>query len=268
MTEEKDVIKNPLKKVFGLSRELNQSFNIQKLEWSGYTSFGMNLGEEQDNTYSVANCLADLWEKESNLPDLYIVHIAIGAQGVSKGLMWNPEYEKKLVPGKLKVVDISLLSFTEHILSMDKKSIEKLGKKEIYPLLHWRGGEEDFTVTSEELERNLKNNYTEILNRLNNAFGEKIPVYLHKLVCKDRCMDYDPEGKALEKMEFINNVFSELSAENDNISLFDVTKIPTFIKDVRGNGIFCDDAVHFKAEINKWVAEQITDKIKEELINK
>ena len=56
--EEKDKIKEPLKNVFGLHRRNNQSFDIQKLTWEGYTSNGMNLAEEQDDTYSLANCLA------------------------------------------------------------------------------------------------------------------------------------------------------------------------------------------------------------------
>ena len=61
--EEKDKIKAPLKNVFGLSRKDNQSFGNEKLLWSGYLSAGMNLAEEQDDTYSVANCLASLWQK-------------------------------------------------------------------------------------------------------------------------------------------------------------------------------------------------------------
>lgn len=36
----------------------NQSFSNAELIWKGYTSFGMNLAEEQDNTYSLANQLA------------------------------------------------------------------------------------------------------------------------------------------------------------------------------------------------------------------
>lgn len=104
---EKDRIIKPMKNVFGLSRKYNQSFDNLQLLWSGYTSFDMNLAEEQDNTYSVANCLARLWQDEintgnrNNLPDLYIVHIAIGAQGITDGYMWSPNYEKNLFRGSL-----------------------------------------------------------------------------------------------------------------------------------------------------------------------
>ena len=107
----------PLKNVFGLHRKDNQSFDIKELIWRGYESGGMNLAEEQDHTYSVANCLAELWQDEidggnpDGLPDLYIVHIAIGAQGVTEGYMWYPEREPVLVPGKLGTVNISLCPF-------------------------------------------------------------------------------------------------------------------------------------------------------------
>ena len=62
--EEKDKICEPLKNVFGLKRDDNQTFDNNELFWSGYTSDGMNLAEEQDHTYSVANCLAGLWQDE------------------------------------------------------------------------------------------------------------------------------------------------------------------------------------------------------------
>ena len=50
-----DIIKEPLKNVWGLNREPNQSFDTERLKFSRYTSYGMNLAENQDNTYSVAN---------------------------------------------------------------------------------------------------------------------------------------------------------------------------------------------------------------------
>ena len=48
---EGDRIIVPMKNVFGLSRSENQSLELEKLRWSGYTSGGMNLAEEQDHTY-------------------------------------------------------------------------------------------------------------------------------------------------------------------------------------------------------------------------
>lgn len=108
---QEDKILKPLKNVFGLSRTWNQSFDNQELHWTGYTSFDMNLGESQDDTYSIANCLAKIWQDSIDagavLPDLHIIHIAIGAQGITEEFMWYPDREKKLIPGPLGTVDIS-----------------------------------------------------------------------------------------------------------------------------------------------------------------
>lgn len=142
-----DRIEVPLKNVFGLSRELNQSFDNTKLDWSGYTSCGMNLAETQDHTYSVANCLASLWQAQidsgSDLPDLYIIQIAIGAQGVLPEYMWHPDYEKQLIPGKLGTVNISLFPYCMHIFSLLDDSFHAMGKDYQIIGLHWRGGEND-----------------------------------------------------------------------------------------------------------------------------
>ena len=81
-----DYITAPLTDVFGLHRAENQSFDVTHLTWRGYESGGMNLAEEQDHTYSVPNCLARQWQDAIDngqpLPSLYILHIAIGAEGV------------------------------------------------------------------------------------------------------------------------------------------------------------------------------------------
>lgn len=258
-----DKITGPMKNVFGLSRKLNQTYDNDTLYWSGYTSAGMNLGEEQDDTYSVANCLAKLWQNEIDtgnkydLPDLFIVQIAIGAQGVTGEYMWNPEREKKLVPGKLGTVDISLYSFTVHILSHIKESINKLGKTPEMIGIHWRGGEEDMCAESGLLKISLKEIYNKLFSGFYDAIGEGVFTTLHKLVCSDRCLDLDSTGNLLENMHYINEIFNELSMENENITIFDVRNAPQYISNVRGNGIFIDDAVHFKPEVNDWVAKEI-----------
>jgi hypothetical protein len=150
--KEEDKILSPLKNVFGLARKDNQSFDNKELIWSGYTSFGMNLAEEQDNSYSIPNCLAALWQKhiddgnELKLPDLYIIQIAIGAQGVSEKYMWHPDREKKLIPGKLADVDISLFPFSEHVFSLLDEGLKRKDLDYEIIGLHWRGGENDVAV--------------------------------------------------------------------------------------------------------------------------
>ena len=259
---EEDIIKTPLKNVFGLSRERNQSYDNTALVWSGYTSFGMNLAEAQDNTYSVANCLASIWQghidngNRNDLPDLYIIQIAIGAQGVTEEYMWHPEREQKLIPGKLGTVDISLFPFCKHIFSLLNDSFSKMGKDYEIIGLHWRGGENDVTATKEYLSTHLEAIYSRIFDEFNFILDNP-PIVLHKLVCHDRMNDMDPTGKYLENMNYINEVFCKLKERYKNISVFDVQDSPDYIPDIRGNGLFIDDAVHFTPETNKWVAKCI-----------
>lgn len=259
---EEDVIKSPLENVFGLSRENNQSFDNTHLVWSGYTSFGMNLAEEQDNTYSVANCLAALWQKHVDdgnryeLPDLHIVQIAIGAQGVTEQYMWYPAREKKLVGGKLATVDISLFPFTAHVFSLLDESLSKRGYDYDVIGLHWRGGENDVTASAEYLSEHLAPIYRHIFDEFNRLLDSP-PTVLHKLVCHDRMNELDPSEKQLENMHTINGVFDQLAKEYPNVSVFDPRRAPQYQPDVRGNGLFIDDVVHFTPEVNAWVAQDI-----------
>lgn len=255
-----DIIASPLRNVFGLSREKNQSFDIKRLTWSRYTSFGMNLGEKQDNTYSVANCLAALWQRhidEGNkkaLPDLYIVQIAIGAQGITEGYMWHPDREKVLIPGKLGEVNISLYPFTKHIFSLLKQSFEEMSVDFEIIGLHWRGGENDALATKERLMETLEGLYERLLEDFCPLL-QNPPVILHKICCPDRMLELGAE--ALPNMNFINGVFEKLAARYRNVEVFDPTTAPWFNPEVRGNGLFIDDVVHFTPETNKWVAEEI-----------
>ena len=260
--EDKDIIREPLKNVFGLSREDNQSFDNKELFWSGYTSAKMNLAEEQDNTSSVANCLASLWQghidsgNEKDLPDLYIIQIAIGAQGVCPGYMWNPEKERILIPGRLGTVNIALFDFCKHVFSMLDSSFERMGREYEIIGLHWRGGEEDTAVDQSYLSEHLEAIYTEILCEFGRLLKNP-PIVLHRLVCHDRMNEKDPTGKKLEKMNYVNSVFDSLADKHENVSVFDVRHSPQFIPNVRCNGIFLGDAVHFTPQVNLWVAERI-----------
>ena len=262
---EEDVIHKPLQNVFGLHRDENQSFHNAALKWSGYTSGGMNLAEEQDDTYSVPNCLAALWQQhidEGNacgLPDLYIVQIAIGAEGVTDGYMWYPDREPKLVPGRLGTVDISLFPFCNHIFALLDDSFSKMQKEYEIIGLHWRGGENDVTAASEYLTENLQTIYRRMFDEWNRLLGCP-PIVLHKMCCSDRMMEMDPSGGYLANMTIVNEVFLALATDYGNVCAFDPTTLPQYIPDVRGNGLFEDDMVHFTEAVNQKVAEDILAK--------
>ncbi len=259
MTEE-DRITVPLKNVFGLSRELNQSYDNHRLDWSGYLSAGMNLAETQDDTYSVANCLARQWQDAIDagreLPDLYIIHIAIGAQGVTEKYMWYPERAPRLVPGPLGTVDISLYPFALNILALVGASFRELGKTPEF-LMHWRGGEEDTCTHVEQLECVIEDIYIRMFAGFYSALGTKIPLVLHYMPFYERAMETDPSGEAWRSMQYINTVFEKLARENDNISVFDPRRAPFYDPDTREHNLYISDAVHFTPQTNAWVASEI-----------
>lgn len=261
---QEDIISTPLKNVFGLHREQNQSFDIKELCWSGYTSGGMNLGEEQDHTYSIPNCLAAYWQKhidagnQWNLPDLYIIQMAIGGQGITRKYMWYPEREQKLIPGKLGTVNISMFPLIKHIFSLLDDSFRKRNVDYEIMGLHWRGGEDD---TGED-EQYMAENQEKLYQQAFDVFDELLhtpPIVLHKIICGDRMNDLDPSGKRLRNMNFINEVFYKLEADRGNVKVFDPACTPQYIPGVRGNGIFREDVIHFTPEVNQWIAKHILE---------
>ena len=259
--KEEDIIKEPLNNVWGLYREPNQSFDTEKLKFSHYTSFGMNLAETQDNTYSVANQLARLWQNEidsgneAGLPDLYVIQIAIGSQGLFD--MWNMQRARKLIPGKLGDVDISLYPFTCHILKLLREHLDRCELEPVFVGLHWRGGEQETRRDAEFLKENLKSEYKKFFAGLRSAIGYNVPVTLHRMPFVDVMKKEDPSGAHLANMNYINQVFDELAVEQELTSTFEPTMCPFYDQYAWDKNIFRWDLIHYTGELNTWVAEEI-----------
>ncbi len=262
--EEKDIIKEPLKNVFGLNREPNQSFDTEKLKFTGYTSYGMNLAENQDNTYSVANCLAKRWQSDidngAELPDLYIIHISIGAQGIYG--MWNPDRPKKLIPGRLGDCDISMYPLAIHVLTLFKKFMDENEMEPDYVGVHWRGGEQEFWQGIPQLQDRLKPLYVRLINGIRGAVCAEAPFVFHRMPFVQVTKNADPTGKCFDSMNYINGVFEELSNEIPSVSVFDVRRCPFYDENAWDFGIFCGDLIHYLGKTNDWVAQDILEEYK------
>ena len=257
---EEDYILKPLKNVYGLNREPNQSFDIDHLEFTGYTSFGMNLAETQDNTYSVPNQLAKAWQTKiddgEKLPDLYIVQISIGSQGLYD--MWNMEMEQRLKPGTLGEVDISLFPFTIHILSLLSKYFKDNDIEPDFVGMHWRGGEQETRRPFASLmDGKLKNDYKKFFTSLREALGYEVPIVLHKMPFVEVFAKEDTTGGHLGAMTYINYVFEQLTHELGDTTIFDPTKCPFYNPAIWDSGIYRWDLIHYSEKMNTWVAEEI-----------
>jgi hypothetical protein len=258
--KEEDYISVPLKNVYGLNREPNQSFDIDHLEFTGYTSHSMNLAETQDNTYSVPNQLAKIWQAEIDkgeaLNDLYIVQISIGSQGLYD--MWNMEMERKLKPGILGEVEISLFPFTVHILTLLNKYFKDNDIEPDFVGMHWRGGEQETRRPFASLmEGRLKNDYKKFFGSLREALGYDAPIVLHKMPFVEVFAREDTTGGHLGAMTYINYVFEQLTHELEDTTIFDPTKCPFYNPAIWDSGIYRWDLIHYTGEMNAWVAEEI-----------
>ncbi len=254
-------IRTPMRNVFGLSRTYNQSFDIRQLTWSGYTSNGMNLGQTCDDTYTVATCLAQLWQEAidagEKLPDLYIVHIAIGAQGVTEQYMWYPDRPIKLIPGEIGVADIALAPFTNHILSLLKQDFDARGIEPDFVGIHWRGGEQEDGIEAKDLKPCLYPIYCRLFEDMFAALGRRVPVVLHRLVHDDWCAAQETPARYYESVAYINEVFERLIATYPDFSMFDARKAPFYIPKGEQNGLFHEDLIHYTTRSNQWTAKQI-----------
>lgn len=262
--EENDIIKEPLKNVFGLNREPNQSFDTEKLKFTGYTSYGMNLAENQDNTYSIANCLATKWQADIDngveLPDLYIIHIAIGAQGVYG--MWSPHRPKKLIPGKLGDVDVSMYPLAIHVLGLAKKYFEENELAPDFVGIHWRGGEQETWQHTNNLVGRLKEDYMTIFKGMREAIGADAPIVMHRMPFVQVMKNADPTGKCFDSMNYINGLFEEMATELAPASVFDIRNCPMYDENAWDMGILRWDLIHYLGKANDWAAGEILKEYK------
>ena len=266
---DEDKITTPLRNVFGLSRAKNQSFDNTELTWENYVSAGMNLGENLDDTYSLANCLAQAWQNEIDtgnrlgLPDLHIIQIAVGSHGVGEKYMWYPDKPKVLVPGTHRTSDIALYSLSKHVLSLVSRSLAELGKHPERVMLHWRGGEEDANHKKEEIELTIPGIYKRIFAGLRESLGLPCDITLHKFRYKERCYAWDPSGESYRSMLYINDLFDSLAAELDDTVCFDIADAPFFETDTPHHGVYSEeDLIHYTERANRYVAEEIIKRYK------
>ena len=264
MAEEEKILV-PMKNVFGLSREKNQTFANTELVWSGWTSGGMNLAEIYDHSWSLANCLALRWQAEidggADLPDLYIIHIGMGAHGVTKKYYWYPDMEKTMEPGGPWQSKISLYPFAVHLLSLLRDSLEKRGKQTDWLGLHWLGGENDTSLPVSELRPILPGIYRHIFGGLREAAGEEFPIVLHTLLSCGTPDGTEREREDRLRTDYINEVFADLARDEKNMTVFDRLTAPMYDPASPTLGLLLDDRVHLTADFHRWTADVILKQI-------
>ncbi len=249
---EAQVIKTPLKNVYGLSREYNQAYGLSDVTWTGFTTGGMNLGETQDDTCCLANYFAAMWQNAidggADLPDLYVIQISIGAQGVAQfeshnDNMWYAMREPILKPGVLGEVDISLYPLTTEILSLAYMNLMMAGKKPQVIGLHWNQWETECYTGSKAMndaEANFKNIFWGFFTALgSNAVGTGIPFYLYRALSEN----FEPS-----RVERMNSILEGFEKNLADCRMIDLRKTSIYTDEPRTHGIFAEDGVHYLPE--------------------
>ena len=198
--EENERITRPMKHVFALGQGENQAWSPAPVVWRGYTSDGTNLGETQDHTACFPTEFARIWEAEAearDLRDLYIIRISVGAQGVTRGYMWHPDYPRRLVPGPHGKADIALFPFSCEVIKRAFADLRERGSEPDVLGLHWFGTEEETGVPVEKLDvlpalhRNLIRGWRE-------AAGCRVPVILYKIRSTERSASIGEDPRCIE----------------------------------------------------------------------
>ena len=255
-----EIIRTPLKNVHGLSREYNQAYGLDDVTWSGFTTGGMNLGETQDDTCCLANVFAAKWQKAiddgAELPDLYIIQISIGAQGVAQFEIhgWNMWYALRdpiLKPGKLWECDISLYPLATEILSLATMNLIASGKRPQVIGVHWNQWETECHTGSKALndaEANYENLFWGFFTALgSDKTGRNIPLYLNRPLSEN----YEPSR--IERMIAILEGFTKKYAD---CRLLDLRESTLYDDTPKTHGIFQSDGVHYTPEAHRWFAER------------
>lgn len=258
--KEEERITVPMKNVFSLDRNPNQSFDIQDVVWSGFTTEGKNLGETQDNTASMAYYFAKLWQRSvdngASLPDLYIVQISIGSQGIING-MWNPEKEKVLKPGPLGTVNISLFPLALQVNRLVMDNLKRNGRKLLVIGWHWIGSEQEVHHSAYESE-DFQERYDYFFDTMLASIGDPCPLYLYKLHCQKMCLHFDLPVQAVDG---VNKTLLRLSERYDNVTVVDTENCPLWDSNHAHNGIYAEDDGHYLAGVQKWFAETFFSKV-------
>ena len=251
---EEDRVYRPMRNVWSLDRIPNQSFDIKDVTWSGWTSMGKNLGETQDHTASLAYFISKKWQaaidEGKNLPDLYIVQISVGSQGIING-MWNRDKERAIKPGILGEVDISLLPLALHINQLVMKNLTDAGKNPEVVGWHWLGCEQEIWNEA-YLRDDFKERYDYHFDVLRESMGGDVPTYLYKVFV--RC-GLERFHLPLESEDIIN---AEITRQANRIGarLIDPRECPLWNSgDELYYGILASDRAHYVPRVQEWFAD-------------
>ncbi|WP_133646899.1 hypothetical protein [Paraburkholderia flava] len=255
--------------------------HVTWVNWSDSTSADMNLGY-YGGSGNAANFAAYAWQSAINagerLPDLYIIHIGWGSQGVDAAddafsgccgwtvhgvNLWQPMLNASQIP------TYALAPFARRMMYLGLKQILASGKKPRILGLQWNQWEAEAAPLNSSgnaptIQR-APQNYAHLFSSFFAAVGTKFPVMIVKPLStaydnvSGAVAPYNPN--ALASMQKVFEGF--VDADPRTFSFADASKSPDWNGQGPGFGIFQggalgggDGSVHYNLDTQKWFGDQ------------
>lgn len=242
-----EAINHGCKHVFTLDPRIGKNLADPSIVWRQYTSQYNNLGEHQDNTCTLGWYIAKTWETRiaqgEQLPDLYIVQISIGGQGILNGL-WNME-----LPAE---ADGPLYPLAMHVLPAVEKDLRARYQKPIAIGFHWIGSESDTDQPYSSLP-SFRRIYDRFFDSILAAVGFACPLFLYKLLF------YRNETACISGIEMVNQIFAAYTQKYAPCYLVDCTRSPLWDASHPNLGIFAPDNIHYLGRTQRWFGERFLE---------
>ena len=255
--------------------------HVSWVNWSDSTSSDMNLGY-YGGSGNAANFAAYAWQSAINagepLPDLYIIHIGWGSQGVDvaddafsgccgwtvHGVnLWQPLLDASKTP------TYALAPFARRMMYLGLKQILATGKKPRILGLEWNQWEAEAAPLNSSGNattiRRAPQNYAYLFSSFFAAVGSTFPV----LIVKPLSTAYDNVTNAVAPynpaaLASMQKVFGGFVDANPRIFSFaDASQSPDWNGQPPSFGIFQggtlgggDGSVHYNLDTQKWFGEQ------------
>lgn len=251
------------------------------VNWSDSASSDMNLGY-YGGSGNAADFAAYAWQSAINageaLPDLYIIHIGWGSQGVDvaddafsgccgwtmHGVnLWQPLLDATKAP------TYALAPFARRMMYLGLKQILAAGKKPRILGLEWNQWEAEAAPLNSAGNATTigraPQNYANLFSGFFAAVGSKFPV----MIVKPLSVAYDNVSNAVAPYEpaslaSMQKVFGGfIGADPGTFSFVDASQSPDWNGQPPGFGIFQggslgggDGSVHYNLDTQKWFGDQ------------
>ncbi|MGW2543318.1 galactose-binding domain-containing protein [Kitasatospora sp. NPDC001574] len=248
-----------LNRVKGLNRTDNRAAGATSATWSQYNCSGNNLGAVEGTglNYNVASATALRWQRATEagtaLPDLNVIHIAWGSQGIQDT---DTDYgpNTRWWPGRDPNDVEALFPLAMNTITNGLRALEAAGKQPRLIGIHWNQWEAEAGNASTVSTAAIQAAFLKVFNPLRTITGDTgAPFFLYR-PRSDR-YNQASTGHATQALTAIAATapYKLLDAANatsaTGVALYDASNTNTY-------GIFSSDGKHYTGDVHKWFADQ------------